>query len=250
MLRWITKAVAVLLLCALATPLEAQLTHRLKGFLKSEAGVPVASATIRAEAIAGFRGEAFIGTKDLSVTASDKGEWNMLGIASGVWMFATTAPEMLPAVLVLPIKFSQRQQVSAIGNSINYTLPLYAVPMSECPTLKASMSLLAAGKKDEALQALSVALGPDLTSTTRVAAGEIALMLQQPALARTLFNQVAAKDPQHARALLGLTSAALMERDWDAASKLMWTARDLAPKDQRPALAAAITDLQQIARVQ
>ncbi|MGH9384540.1 MAG: hypothetical protein ACRD2N_09670 [Vicinamibacterales bacterium] len=67
---------------------------------------------------------------------------------------------------------------------------------------------------------------------------------------RSITLSMVSKDPKHARALVGLTSAALMERDWETAGKLLWTARDLAPKDQRPALAAAISDLQQIARVQ
>jgi hypothetical protein len=245
-----TVAVGVILVCAFASPSAAQLTHRLKGSLKSEAGAVVASATIRAEAIAGFRGEQFAGAKDLSVTTSDKGEWNMLGIASGLWLFSTTATDMLPAVLVLPVKFSQRQQVSAVGNSLTFALPLYTIPASECPLLKEALALLAAGKKAEAAQALTVGLGADVPTPTRVAAGEIALLLQQHGLARALFNEVVSKEPKHPRALVGLTSAALMERDWESAGKLMWTARDLAPRDQRPALAAAISDLQQIARIQ
>ncbi len=41
-----------------------------------------------------------------------------------------------------------------------------------------------------------------------------------------------------------------MDRDWEAAGKIVWTARDLAPKEQRQALAAAIDDLRAIARIQ
>ena len=39
-------------------------------------------------------------------------------------------------------------------------------------------------------------------------------------------------------------------RDWESAGKFLWDARDLAPKDQRQALAAAIDDLRGISRVQ
>lgn len=44
--------------------------------------------------------------------------------------------------------------------------------------------------------------------------------------------------------------AALLGRDWETAGEVLWTARDLAPREQRQALAAAIGDLQGISRVQ
>jgi hypothetical protein len=42
----------------------------------------------------------------------------------------------------------------------------------------------------------------------------------------------------------------LLSRDWELAGKIIWDARDLVPREQRPALAAAIDDLRAIARVQ
>jgi hypothetical protein len=231
-------------------PAEAQMTHRLKGSLRTEAGAPVAAASIKAEALSGFRGEPFAGVAELSAPSDAKGDWNMLGIQAGVWLFSSTAPDMLPAVLVIPVKMSQRQQVSAVGNSLTWPLPLFAIPASDQPMLKFAAGLLAEGKKEEAAQALTVALGPDIAAATRIAAGEMALLTRQTSLAKTLFSMVAQGDPKNARAQTGLASAALMDRDWESAGKFLWIARDLAPKDQRPALAAAIGDLQQIARVQ
>ena len=174
----------------------------------------------------------------------------MPGIEAGLWLFSTSAPDMLPAVIVLPVKFSQRQQVSAIGNSLTWQLPLWAMPMSEHPMLKVSAELLAAGKNEEAAQALTVALGPDVPAATRVAAGEMALLVQQASLAKTIFGMVLQADPKHPRALVGSASAALLGRDWETAGKVLWTARDLAPREQRQALASAIGDLQGISRVQ
>lgn len=109
---------------------------------------------------------------------------------------------------------------------------------------------VAAAQMTHRAQALTVALGPDIPAATRVVAGEMALLAQQANLARTLFDMVAKADPKNGRAQTGLASAALMVRDWESAGKFLWNARDLAPKDQRPALAAAIGDLQQIARIQ
>ena len=126
----------------------AQMTHRLKGFLRTEAGAPIANASIRADALSGFRGEPFAGQKDFTVTSIATGEWNLLGIHAGLWIFSTTAPDMLPAVLILPVKFSQRQQVSAIGNSLTWQLPLTAAAAKDHPLLSVAAQLLAAAIDD------------------------------------------------------------------------------------------------------
>jgi hypothetical protein len=252
MLRHPRRHVLTVAACAVALSIgvQAQMAHRLKGAIRTDAGVPLVGATIRADVLSGFRGEPFAGQKEHSVTSVDKGEWNMPGIEAGLWLFSTTAPDMVPSVIVLPVKFSSRQQVSAIGNSLTWQLPLSASPISEHPMLKVAVELLAAGKKDEAGQALTVALGPDVPTGTRVAAGEMALLVQQASLAKTIFGMVLQAEPKHPRALVGSASASLLGRDWETAGKALWAARDLAPKDQRQALAAAIGDLQGISRIQ
>ena len=239
--------------CALvlaSAVLQGQMVHRLKGSIRTTAGVPLINATVRADAITGFRGEPFAGAKEQTATSLPSGEWNITGLEAGLWMFSTSAPDMLPAVIVIPIKFSQRQQVSAIGGSINWQLPLWATPLNQHPDLKIAVDLIAAGKMDEASQAVTVALGPQASDDMRVAAGEMALLTRQHALAKTLFDMVLQKEPKHPRAKLGSASAALMALQWEAAGKIVWDARDLAPKEQRPALAAAIDDLRGIARIQ
>jgi hypothetical protein len=227
-----------------------QMAHRLKGSVRTTANVPLANATVRADAITGFRGEPFAGAKEQSTISLASGEWNITNLEAGLWMFSTAAPDMVPAAIVIPVKFSQRQQVSAVGNAINWQLPMWAMPLNEHQILKVAIELLAAGKTEEAAQALTVALGPDIKDDTRVAAGEMALITRQHALARTLFDMVLQQQPKHPRAKLGSASAALMAMQWEAAGKIVWDARDLVPREQRPALAAAIDDLRAIARVQ
>lgn len=233
-----------------AVTVDAQMAHRLKGSLRSSAGAALAGANVRADNLAGFRGEQFVGQKEHATTPNDKGEWNITGIESGLWLFSTSAPESIPAVVVLPVKMSARQQVSAVGNSLTWQLPLASYPAAEHPLLKASLDLLSAGKKEEATQAITIALGPDVPIETRVAAGELALLVQQASLAKTIFALALQAQPKHPRALLGSASAALLARDWELAGKMLWEARDLAPKEQRQALAAAIDDLRAIMRVQ
>ena len=236
--------------CVFATPAHAQMAHRLKGSLRSTSGAAIENASIRSDNIAGFRGEQFAGAKEHVTTTSSTGEWNITGIEAGLWLFSSSAPNTIPAAIIIPVKFSQRQQVSAVGNSLTWQLPMFAYPASEHPMLKVAVDLLAAGKKDEAAQALTVALGPDVPTETRVAAGELSLLVQQAALAKTIFAMVLQKEPKHARAMLGAGGAALLARDWETAGKIIWDARDLVPREQRQALASAIDDLRGIMRVQ
>ena len=203
-----------------------------------------------ADNLTGFRGEPFAGTKQHTTTAIDKGEWNITGIEAGLWLFTSSAPDTIPAAIVIPVKFSHRQQVSAVGNSLTWQLPMWAYPAAEHPMLKIAVDALAAGKKDEAAQAITIALAPDVPVETRVAAGELALLLRQAALAKTIFDMALQKEPKHPRAMLGAAGAALMGLEWERAGKIIWDARELAPKEQRQALASAIDDLRAIARVQ
>jgi len=242
-------AVVVASVAAVAI-VHGQMAHRLKGSIRTTANVALGGAAVRADAITGFRGEPFAGAKEQSATSLPSGEWNITNLEAGLWMFSASAPDMVPAAIVIPVKFSQRQQVSAVGNAINWQLPMWAMPLNEHQVLKTAIDLLAAGKPDEAAQALTVALAPDTKDETRIAAGEMALIARQHALARTLFDMVLQKDPKHPRAKLGSAGAALMAMQWEAAGKIIWDARELAPREQRPALAAAIDDLRAIARIQ
>lgn len=245
-----TLPLVVVAVISVTAVMSGQMAHRLKGSIRTSAGVPLEGAGVRADALTGFRGEPFAGQKEHNVKSIPGGEWNIVGIEAGLWLFSTSAPDMLPAAVVLPVKFSQRQQVSAIGNSLTWQLPLWATPANLHPDLKLSAELIAQGKHEEAAQALTVALGPQAGDDMRVAAGEMALIARQHALARTLFDMVLQKQPKHARAKLGQASAALMALQWEAAGKIIWDARDLVPKEQRQALAAAIDDLRGVARIQ
>jgi hypothetical protein len=139
----------VVALGVLVSPVDAQMAHGLKGALRATGGAPIANASIRADNIDGFRGEQFTGAKQHTTTTAASGEWNITGIESGLWVFSSSAPDTIPAVM-----------------------------------------------------------------------------------------------------MLGAGGTALLARDWEGAGKIIWDARGLVPKEQRPALAAAIDDLRAIMRVQ
>ncbi|MCC7124410.1 MAG: hypothetical protein IT178_06150 [Acidobacteria bacterium] len=228
-----------------AVTLSAQTAYRLRGTTRS--GSKPIVATVSAEAIHGFRGEQFTGQKTFSVPSNDKGDWTLLGLTAGVWLFTATAPDALPAVAILPIRFSQRQMQSAQGGQMTWALPLSLAPAAEHPSIAGAGPLIAEGRTLEALQLLSPALAPDAKPALQCAAGQMALAIKQPTLALQLFTAVMTAEPKNPCGPLGMSAAALIRADWDTASKMLWMARDLAPKEQRPSLAAAVTELQQVA---
>ena len=65
----LSRAVVVLvaLIVGYGVAVDAQMAHRLKGSIRTEAGAPIAGATIRADVLSGFRGEPFAGQKEHSI---------------------------------------------------------------------------------------------------------------------------------------------------------------------------------------
>ena len=232
------------LLFAMASSASGQMTYRLKGTVKDADGKPVAGAKVRAEALAGFRGEQFVGQKEFETSTNAKGEWIILGLTSGLWAFEASAPETVPQAIVLPVNFTNRQPQSAAGGSFTWELPM-TVRRTTNQSLTAASAAAMAKRTDEAVAALGV-VAAEKDADVVCAAGEVALFVRQHGLARALFDQIAKQDRKHACATRGLASAALMQNDLELASRMLWQAIDLLPRDHRPAYGAAVKDLQAI----
>ena len=168
---------AAVIVLLMAPFLAAQTIYRLKGVTRTVKGAVTTS--IAAEAVTGYRGEQFIGQKTLASESNEKGEWTLLGLTAGVWMFTASAPGTLPAVAVLPVKFAQRQMQSAQGGQLIWSLPLWLVSAEEVPALAPAAPLIAEGRSLEALQLLAPALAPDATPIMQCAAGQMALAIKQ-----------------------------------------------------------------------
>ena len=243
MRRQFAFGVAVIVLL-MAPFLAAQTIYRLKGVTRTAKGTVTTS--IAAEAVTGYLGEQFIGQKTLASESKEKGEWTLIGLTAGVWMFTATAPGTLPAVAVLPVKFAQRQMQSAQGGQLIWSLPLWLVSAEDVPTLAPAAPLIAEGRSLEALQLLAPALATDATPLMQCAAGQMALAIKQTGVAQQLFAAVQKAEPKNGCGAMGLASVAFLTNDWDTASKMLWIARDLVPREQKPALASAIGELQQV----
>src|SRR5262245_30033560 len=83
-------AFATLLLVAGAGPAPAQISGRVSGTIKDEAGQPIKGATVTAD---------FLSSTDLpagTAPTDDKGRFSMVGLRFGEWEFKFSAPGFMP----------------------------------------------------------------------------------------------------------------------------------------------------------
>jgi hypothetical protein len=244
------KTFALVLLIVLATAIrfDAQMTYRLRGTVKDNDGKPVAGASVRAEALTGFRGEQFVGQKEFATKTNDHGEWTILGLTSGIWAFEATGDNVVPQVVLQPINFTSRKPQGITGNSFSWALPL-TVRRTTHASLNTAAAAATEGRVVDAVTSVGVVASetdPDLLCS----AGEVALLVRQHGLAGAIFEQVLKQHAKHGCAMRGRGSAALMQNDFDTAAKMLWAAIDLLPREQRAALGAAVKDLQGITGAQ
>jgi hypothetical protein len=161
-----------------------------------------------------------------------------------MWVFEATAQALVPQVIVIPVQYTNRKLVSAIGGQLAWDLPMTLTRTSHVLLQQATDAVLA-GRNDEGVSLVG-GVAEDDDFAVVCGGGQVALLARQHGLAAALFQRIAAREPQNPCAALGRASAALMQGDVINGSKNLWRARDLAPSNQRRALAAAIADLQQI----
>lgn len=242
--RWMCGLALVAMVAGAAS---AQTALRVKGTTTATGGGAGVAAAIQLDACYGYRGLDFVGQKSFKARANDKGQWSVLGVTSGVWMFAAHAPGRLPQVVLLPVQFTQKNPASATGGQIPWEVSFELAPAEAGSALERAALAAASGDRAGVEVALP-AVAETGDAAALVAAGEMALMVRASGLARAFFERAVAKEPTLGRAQLGLASAAMMEGAWDEAAKRLWTARDQGVSDRlRRAIGAAITELQRIA---
>lgn len=202
----------------------AQSALRIRGTSMQTDGAPVA-ATVKAEAVHGFRGGQFVGQKAFSARSGTDGKWTILGITSGAWVFAAHTPSHFPQVIALPVQFAQQNRASAVGGQTPWEVPFELVPRQLHPALDAVANEVLSGTRVPLAQRFA-ALFETASPDALVVAGEIALYARDTGVARALFQQALGDAPGLARAHLGLASAALIDGQWDDANKALWTARE------------------------
>ena len=223
---------------------------RLKGRVVTERGERLADAEVRAEAFFGAAAGTFAGQRTFRTKTNAKGEWNILGILPGVWMFDASAPGYMPQAVVLPIRMLTPSGPNAGGQVLIWDLVLKPTPRPDndpyTSILNGAAAAARAGREDDAVAALRK-VPEDADAESLASAGNIALMAHDAATARALYQRALQLDPSSYRAALGIASTFLLLRDLDSASRAFNAARSRThDKDEIKFLTYAIGDLQTI----
>jgi hypothetical protein len=243
----VLASVAVALLSLPLAPAAQQPISRLKGRIVNDRGERLKDVAVRAEAIYGPGAGTFAGQREFSARTNAKGEWNILGIAPGIWLFDAVSADHVPETVALPIRLLTASGPNAGGQLFTWDLVLKPMPTPaenrHGLLLTEAAAAARAGRGEEAAARLSQ-VAEDADAEYLAAAGRIALLARQLDLARTLFTRALETDPSSYRAALGIASMFLLRRDFDSASRAFDAARNRTrDKDEQRFISAAIGDL-------
>jgi hypothetical protein len=225
---------------------------RLKGHVASEGGGPIAAARLKTDALRGPMGAQFEGQRIFTTRTGKNGDWSLLGPTRGLWLFEITAPNYLPHVVVVPIAWMLPPEPTPWETHFSL-LPRERVapgggePGSAAARLVEVADLIEAGKGKDARDTLARLVEIPLDAAALCAAGNLALLIREPAIGRKFFDLAAAAAPKWPRPQLGIASASMMLFDFDRAIKAYGFARsENGDKRFERMLSGAIRELQQI----
>lgn len=243
----IAMAGAIALFCLQsARPAAQQPVSRLKGRIGTERGEPLANAEVRAEAFYGSGAGSFAGQRTFSEHSSAKGEWSIIGIAPGVWLFEIIAPGHLPEIVALPVRLLTASGPAAGGLMLTWQLIMKPVvpPAGEPGQLLAEAADAARAGNAEKVRTLLTRVTEDADADYLAGAGRVAMVARDTELARAFFLRALERDPSSYRAALGVASVMLLLRDFDSASRAFDATRNRTrDKGEQRFLSAAIGDL-------
>lgn len=244
---------AVVALCVLAADVGARQgasTMRLRGRVLAEAGAPIQGAVIRTDATAGIGGSQFVGQRQFTTKTDKKGQWSLLGITRGLWIFEATAEGYLPHVVAIPVAMMQATTLAMLPWRLSVALQSDAEVGTIAEPLGKVAKATAAGERDEAVALLQEIPLEGLSPEALCALGDASLLLRDYARAREVFTRAAQARPDWYRPYLGVGSAAMLQGDYDAAAKAYWQVRETAKDAElQQTMSAAIADLNLIAGI-
>ena len=238
-----------LLVCLAAgasATLLAQPLDRLSGRVLGDGAAPMPDTEVRVEAIFGFAGGDFLGQRTFSARTNGKGEWALLAFKSGIWVFDASAPGRLPDTIALPFNL-----VAPASSGIDRLTPVWhpvlrlsPAPGGDVGRLLSDAADAARARRPDRVTPLLARLAESNDAVILTAAGSVCLLMRDPTVARPFFRRALERDPTSFRAMLGMGSSALMQRNVDEAAKSFAAARNLTKdKDERGYLSAAIVEL-------
>jgi thioredoxin-like negative regulator of GroEL len=222
-----------------------QPVSRLRGRVVNDRGERIASAEVRAEGIYGPAAGTFAGQRIFKTQTNSKGEWNIMGISPGIWVFEAAADGYLPQAIAIPNRLLTASGPNAGGEVVVWQLVLEAIktPDRSASMLRDAFEAARSGRADDA-ETLLTKIPEDADADYLTAAGHVALVARRSDLARALFTRALARDPSSYQATIGVASTFLLQRDFDSASRAYDAARNRTHNnDVKRFLSAAIGDL-------
>lgn len=244
---WCRVLGAGCLVLALVTAASAQHpAFRIKGRVTTDRGEPIPRAEVHLEAFFGYAAGTFAGQRLFDTTTNANGEWNVGALQPGIWLFDVRAPGFVPETVALPIRILTTVSMGTSNMTLVWDLVLKALKIPDDPwgAYLADVTALAQSGKTAEVRAALLKLPDDPAADYLAAAGRIALVARDLALAHTLFARALERDPASYRAALGLASTFVLQRDFDNASRAFDATRSrTSDKAEQRFLSAAIGDL-------
>jgi hypothetical protein len=219
---------------------------RLRGRIVTDRGEPVKDAEVRAEAFFGSAGGTFAGQRTFSTRTDGKGEWSILGITPGIWLFEAAAAGFVPEAVALPNRLLTASGPGGGGQMFTWELILKPIPVPSDDLgaiLNMALDAAHANKADDVRAALQ-RVPAEADAEFLAAAARVAVAARDMGLATALFRRAVERDPASYRAALGVASMFVLQRDFDSASHAFDAARSRThDKNEQRFLSAAIGDL-------
>jgi len=231
----------------MSTPAAAQHpVFRMTGRVVTERGQPIAGAKVNLEAFFGYAAGTFAGQRLFSTETNAKGAWNVGALQPGIWLIEVTAPGCLPETIAIPIRILTPVSAGTSGMSLTWDLVLKPLAAPDEPWAEFLTELTGAARSGKTADVRSALqrVPDDPSADYLAAAGRVALIARDLALAQTLFKRALERDSSSYRATLGIASVFVLLRDFDSASRAFDAARNRTrDKDEQKFLSAAIGDL-------
>lgn len=232
-------------------------TLRLRGTLVTRSGAPITAGRVQTDATAGPSGAQFVGERHFAATSGPKGEWAILGITRGVWIFEASAAGHAPTVVAVTVNLMQTDP----KRPVLWELPLHLLTLDELRAAGGSGTSLADDlgrvvtegripSKEEALSMLGRARDAPLEGISLCAAGHLALLARDLRTAFGMFERAERAGLEDACAPLGFASVALLSADLDTAVTAYDRARKATPNEKlKRVISSVIADLQKVVTV-
>jgi len=117
----LTLPAVVMVSLSIASADAQDIALRLRGKVLNSAGTAIAKARVQTDATLGPQGAPFgSASRNFNATTNDKGEWGILGVTRGLWIFEGSAAGHAPLAVAVPVNMMHAEP----NRPVSWQLPL------------------------------------------------------------------------------------------------------------------------------